>query len=131
MNGVDARRKDPRVVRIIEAASIGLDPIAIDSCIESGVLFRLGAHSVTLTAQVPDDSKWEEPLLPWDVPTRYSIDPYPTIDSLYAGTRAKRWWYRQHAVYVLGVLLSETARPWYNDASHYSALRQAAIARRR
>jgi hypothetical protein len=93
--------------------------------------FDTVTHSVTLKAQVPDDGKWEEPLLPWDVPTRYSIDPYPTIDSLYAGTRAKRWWYRQHAVYVLGVLLSETTRPWYNDSSHYSALRQAAIARRR
>ena len=89
------------------------------------------ARSVSLESEIPEGSKWEEPLLPWDSPTRYSIDLYPTTDSLYAGTRAKRWWYRQHAVHVLGLLLGKATRPWYNDASHLSALKEAALARRR
>ncbi len=92
---------------------------------------RPTAGSVALELQHQYGSRWDEPIPYWDEPTRYSIDTYPTIDSLYAGTRAKSWWYRQHAVNVLGLLLGKATPSWYGDSAHISSLEGAALARRR
>ena len=90
---------------------------------------------MTLERQTPNGGTWKDPIAYWSIPTAYSIDPYPTIDSLYAGTRAKRWWYRQHAVEVLGRLLGRATQLWYGDdeqgAAQFKALKEAALFRPR
>lgn len=49
----------------------------------------------------------------WDFPTRQSFMPYPTVDSLLAGTISDFWWLRQHALDALLYLLGPNSRPWF------------------
>jgi hypothetical protein len=63
-------------------------------------------HSDPMQPRGPDVSLW-------DFPTRHSFMPYPTVDSLLAGTKSPIWWYRQHALDVLIYLLGPETEPWH------------------
>jgi hypothetical protein len=91
--------------------------------------------SVVLERERLHTTKWAEPISYWDIPTRYSINPYPTLDSLFEGLHATRWWYRAHAVHVLGILLGKSTGPWRGageqSQAHFDSLEAEVRARRR
>jgi hypothetical protein len=91
--------------------------------------------SVVLERERLHTTKWAEPISYWDIPTRYSINPYPTLDSLFKGLHETRWWYRVHAVHVLGILLGKSIGPWHGageqSQAHFDALKAEVRDRRR
>ena len=100
------------------------------------VTFDSATRAVSPDSQLLGASKWPLPVAYWDVPTRYDITPYRTVDDLYAALAGDaRWWHRQHALVVLGMLLGLDAEQWYGPperrAPAFAALERAALARRR
>jgi len=99
------------------------------------VTYDTAARSVTPDSQLLRATKWPEPVALWDVPTRYDVSPYRTLDDLYAALRDARWWHRQHALVVLGMLLGLDAERWYGPperrSTDFAALERAAAPRRR
>ena len=99
------------------------------------VVFDTVDHSVALEHENTDTARDTSTISYWDYPTRYSINPYPTIDSLYAGLRDSHWWYRAHAVPVLAMLLGSDTGPWKGAGeqkpAHFTALKRAALDRKR
>jgi hypothetical protein len=91
-------------------------------------------RSAALEHEVLNDTKRTEAIFPWDIPqTRYAFDMYPTVDSLYAGLRARPWWYRSHAIGALALLLGTGAEPWAGDEQarpEFTAFRKAVKDRR-
>lgn len=91
--------------------------------------------SVVLEHEILHTTTWAEPISYWDIPTRYSINPYPVLDSLFSGLQDARWWYRQHAVHVLARLLGKDTGPWHGageqSQTHYDSLKAEVRARRR
>ncbi|HEX6537163.1 MAG TPA: hypothetical protein VF041_21455 [Gemmatimonadaceae bacterium] len=65
---------------------------------------------VTREAAVPDSIAY------WDLPARYDSSAYRDLGDLWRALRDRRWWWRQHAVNVLGMLLGSRIGVW-RDAS--------------
>ena len=93
------------------------------------VTFDTLDRSVVLEQQALNPSKAQDTIAYWDIPSRYSRKPYPTVDSLYAGLRDERWWYRQHAVHVLAMILQTKTEG--GPADQNAPLERAVHARRR
>jgi len=90
--------------------------------------------SVVLERERLHTTKWAEPISYWDIPSRYSINPYPTLDSLFKGLHETRWWYRAHAVHALGILLGTSDGHWRgadHSQAHFDSLKAEVRARRR
>lgn len=97
------------------------------------VTYHVPDSTVVLEHTILHGAPWTEPIAYWDLPSRNSITPYPTIESVFAGMRDARWWYRQHAIEVLHTLLGPDERVRYGEQSQqlFTALKRAALSRRR
>ena len=99
------------------------------------VVYDTVDNSVVVEHENLDTARDTSTISYWDYPTRYSINPYPTLDSLYAGLRDSHWWYREHAVQVLAMLLGSDTGPWRGageqSPARFAALKRAALERKR
>lgn len=73
-------------------------------------------RAASLESVVPRESADADSIAYWDVPARYDTSAYRDLGDLWAGLRDGRWWRRQHAVNVLGLLLGSRIGVW-SDAS--------------
>lgn len=93
------------------------------------------ARTASMESVAPHEGERGDPIAYWDIPGDYAANAFPKVDALYAALRDRRWWWRQHAVNVLGMLLGSRIGPWRDAAASsagtYHALAAAVSADRR
>lgn len=86
-------------------------------------------HSASMESVAPHDAERRDAIAYWDIPGDYATNAFPKVDALYDALHDHRWWWRQHAVNVLGMLLGSRIGPWRDGppegARGYEALASA------
>jgi hypothetical protein len=73
------------------------------------------AHTASMESVAPHEAERTDPIAYWDVPGDYATNAFSKADALYDALHDHRWWWRQHAVNVLGMLLGSRIGPWRDE----------------